>query len=104
MAAAVRASRAQRGFISVTRRCSHSSTALKPQYDAIVIGAGHNGLIASAYLQKGGLKTAVLERRHVLGGAAVSEEIVPGMMPGLPESPTDWPKIGFSEQSVIINN
>uniref|UniRef100_A0A8C2FPT3 Pyridine nucleotide-disulfide oxidoreductase domain-containing protein 2 n=1 Tax=Cyprinus carpio TaxID=7962 RepID=A0A8C2FPT3_CYPCA len=39
---------------------------------------GHNGLIASAYLQKGGLKTAVLERRHVLGGAAVSEEIIPG--------------------------
>uniref|UniRef100_A0A9J8B6U5 Pyridine nucleotide-disulfide oxidoreductase domain-containing protein 2 n=1 Tax=Cyprinus carpio carpio TaxID=630221 RepID=A0A9J8B6U5_CYPCA len=38
----------------------------------------HNGLIASAYLQKGGLKTAVLERRHVLGGAAVSEEIIPG--------------------------
>uniref|UniRef100_A0A8C1TTJ9 Pyridine nucleotide-disulfide oxidoreductase domain-containing protein 2 n=1 Tax=Cyprinus carpio TaxID=7962 RepID=A0A8C1TTJ9_CYPCA len=36
------------------------------------------GLIASAYLQKGGLKTAVLERRHVLGGAAVSEEIIPG--------------------------
>uniref|UniRef100_A0A673G5W6 Pyridine nucleotide-disulfide oxidoreductase domain-containing protein 2 n=1 Tax=Sinocyclocheilus rhinocerous TaxID=307959 RepID=A0A673G5W6_9TELE len=78
MAAAVRAGCAHRGFISVTRRGSHSSTALKPQYDAIVIGAGHNGLIASAYLQKGGLKTAVLERRHVLGGAAVSEEIIPG--------------------------
>uniref|UniRef100_A0A8C1QNP0 Pyridine nucleotide-disulphide oxidoreductase domain 2 n=1 Tax=Cyprinus carpio TaxID=7962 RepID=A0A8C1QNP0_CYPCA len=78
MAAAVRAGCAHKGFISVTRRGSHSSTALKPQYDAIVIGAGHNGLIASAYLQKGGLKTAVLERRHVLGGAAVSEEIIPG--------------------------
>ncbi|XP_051507311.1 pyridine nucleotide-disulfide oxidoreductase domain-containing protein 2 [Myxocyprinus asiaticus] len=77
MAAAVRAVRAHRGFISLTRRCSHS-TALKPQYDAVIIGAGHNGLIASAYLQKGGLKTAVLERRHVLGGAAVSEQIVPG--------------------------
>uniref|UniRef100_A0A673I1Y8 Pyridine nucleotide-disulfide oxidoreductase domain-containing protein 2-like n=1 Tax=Sinocyclocheilus rhinocerous TaxID=307959 RepID=A0A673I1Y8_9TELE len=47
-------------------------------YDAVIIGAGHNGLIASAYLQKGGLKTAVLERRHVLGGAAVSEELIPG--------------------------
>ncbi|KAK9964155.1 hypothetical protein ABG768_005353 [Culter alburnus] len=78
MAAAVRAGRAHRGFISGTRRGSHSRTALKPQYDAIIIGAGHNGLIASAYLQKGGLKTAVLERRHVLGGAAVSEEIIPG--------------------------
>ncbi|KAM9476416.1 pyridine nucleotide-disulfide oxidoreductase domain-containing protein 2 isoform 2-T2 [Clarias gariepinus] len=40
--------------------------------------SGHNGLIASAYLQKGGLKTAVLERRSVLGGAAVTEEIIPG--------------------------
>uniref|UniRef100_A0A673AJR1 Pyridine nucleotide-disulfide oxidoreductase domain-containing protein 2 n=1 Tax=Sphaeramia orbicularis TaxID=375764 RepID=A0A673AJR1_9TELE len=40
--------------------------------------AGHNGLVAATYLQKGGVKTAVLERRHVLGGAAVSEEIFPG--------------------------
>ncbi|XP_016148550.1 pyridine nucleotide-disulfide oxidoreductase domain-containing protein 2-like isoform X2 [Sinocyclocheilus grahami] len=77
MAAAVRAGLWHRGVISATRRGSHSSTALKPQYDAVIIGAGHNGLIASAYLQKGGLKTAVLERRHVLGGAAVSEEIIP---------------------------
>ncbi|MCI4376442.1 hypothetical protein PGIGA_G00188460 [Pangasianodon gigas] len=58
-------------------RSSHS-TALKSQYDALIIGGGHNGLIASAYLQKGGLKTAVLERRSVLGGAAVTEEIIPG--------------------------
>uniref|UniRef100_A0A803VAT0 Pyridine nucleotide-disulphide oxidoreductase domain 2 n=1 Tax=Ficedula albicollis TaxID=59894 RepID=A0A803VAT0_FICAL len=40
--------------------------------------AGHNGLVAAAYLQRAGLRTAVLERRHVLGGAAVTEEIVPG--------------------------
>uniref|UniRef100_A0A8C2DSQ5 Pyridine nucleotide-disulphide oxidoreductase domain 2 n=1 Tax=Cyprinus carpio TaxID=7962 RepID=A0A8C2DSQ5_CYPCA len=74
MAAAVRAGLWHRGVISVTRRGSHShsNTALKPQYDAIIIGA--------AYLQKGGLKTAVLERRHVLGGAAVSEEIIPGFL------------------------
>ncbi|XP_053477209.1 pyridine nucleotide-disulfide oxidoreductase domain-containing protein 2 isoform X1 [Ictalurus furcatus] len=58
-------------------RSSHS-IALKSQYDALIIGGGHNGLIASAYLQKGGLKTAVLERRSVLGGAAVTEEIIPG--------------------------
>lgn len=57
-------------------RSSH--TGLKSQYDALVIGGGHNGLVAAAYLQKGGLRTAVLERRHVLGGAAVSEEIIPG--------------------------
>uniref|UniRef100_A0A671QSE1 Pyridine nucleotide-disulfide oxidoreductase domain-containing protein 2 n=1 Tax=Sinocyclocheilus anshuiensis TaxID=1608454 RepID=A0A671QSE1_9TELE len=78
MAAAVRAGCAHRGFISVTRRGSHSSTALKPQYDVIVIGAGRLQTFIHAYLQKGGLKTAVLERRHVLGGAAVSEEIIPG--------------------------
>ncbi|XP_053245500.1 pyridine nucleotide-disulfide oxidoreductase domain-containing protein 2 isoform X5 [Podarcis raffonei] len=40
--------------------------------------ARHNGLVAAAYLQKGGLKTAVLERRHLVGGATVTEEIIPG--------------------------
>src|SRR5215217_4060091 len=47
-------------------------------YDVIVIGGGHNGLTAAAYLAKAGKKTLVLERRHVLGGAAVTEEIYPG--------------------------
>ena len=47
-------------------------------YDAIVIGAGHNGLTAAAYLAKAGKKVLVLERRHVLGGAAVTEELYPG--------------------------
>ncbi|XP_055894258.1 pyridine nucleotide-disulfide oxidoreductase domain-containing protein 2-like [Biomphalaria glabrata] len=51
---------------------------IKSEYDAIVIGAGHNGLVAAAYLQKSGLKVCVLERRHVIGGAAVTEEIIPG--------------------------
>ncbi|XP_022111005.1 pyridine nucleotide-disulfide oxidoreductase domain-containing protein 2-like [Acanthaster planci] len=51
---------------------------LTQEYDAVVVGAGHNGLTAAAYLQKAGLKTLVLERRHVIGGAAVTEEIVPG--------------------------
>ena len=48
------------------------------QYDAIIIGAGHNGLTTAAYLAKAGKKVLVLERRHVLGGAAVTEEIYPG--------------------------
>jgi phytoene dehydrogenase-like protein len=48
------------------------------KYDAIVIGAGHNGLTAAAYLARAGRKVLVLERRHVIGGAAVTEEIFPG--------------------------
>ena len=47
-------------------------------YDAIVIGAGHNGLVNGAYLAKGGLKTLILERRHLVGGAAITEELRPG--------------------------
>ena len=48
------------------------------RYDAIVVGGGHNGLIAAAYLARGGKKTLVLERRPILGGAAVTEEVFPG--------------------------
>jgi phytoene dehydrogenase-like protein len=48
------------------------------RYDAIVIGGGHNGLVHAAYLARAGKKTLVLERRHVLGGAAVTEEVFPG--------------------------
>ncbi len=48
------------------------------RYDAVIIGGGHNGLISAAYLARAGLHPLVLERRHVLGGAAVTEEIVPG--------------------------
>jgi len=48
------------------------------QYDAIVIGAGHNGLTTATYLAMGGLKVCVLEQRPVVGGAAISEEFHPG--------------------------
>jgi phytoene dehydrogenase-like protein len=49
-------------------------------YDVVVIGGGHNGLVNAAYLAKAGKKVLVVERRHVLGGAAVTEEIVPGFL------------------------
>src|SRR5918911_280538 len=48
------------------------------KYDCIVIGGGHNGLVNAAYLARAGRRTLVLERRHVLGGAAVTEEVFPG--------------------------
>ena len=54
-----------------------SSTTAR-RYDAIIIGAGHNGLVCANYLARSGLKVLVLERRKVLGGAAVTEEIAPG--------------------------
>jgi len=50
----------------------------KKRYDAIIIGGGHNGLTCAAYLARAGRSVLVLERRHVLGGAAVSEELHPG--------------------------
>jgi phytoene dehydrogenase-like protein len=47
-------------------------------YDAIVVGGGHNGLVNGAYLAKAGLRTLILERRHLVGGAAITEELHPG--------------------------
>jgi phytoene dehydrogenase-like protein len=48
------------------------------QYDAIVIGAGHNGLVTACYLARAGQRVLALERRHVVGGACVTEETFPG--------------------------
>ena len=53
------------------------------RYDAIVIGGGHNGLTAAAYLAKGGLRTLVLESRPVVGGAAVTQELGGARVPSL---------------------
>src|SRR5919204_6926491 len=48
------------------------------QYDAIVIGGGHNGLVTAAYLAHAGWRVLVLERRGVVGGACVTEQVFPG--------------------------
>src|ERR1700674_3634647 len=55
-----------------------ASNRSKSKYDVVVIGAGHNRLVNAAYLAKAGKKVLVLERRHVVGGAAVTEEVFPG--------------------------
>ena len=47
-------------------------------YDAIIIGGGHNGLTCAFYLARAGMRVRVLERRHIVGGAAVTEEFHPG--------------------------
>ncbi len=50
----------------------------KKKWDAVIVGGGHNGLVTACYLARAGLKVLVLERRHVLGGACVTEEVWPG--------------------------
>ncbi len=51
---------------------------MKPHYDAIIIGAGHNGLVAGGYLAKNGLSTIIFERSERIGGACITREIIPG--------------------------
>ena len=58
-------------------RRQFSNTAAK-KYDAIIVGGGHNGLVCANYLAREDMKVLVLERRHLVGGAAVSEEVYPG--------------------------
>lgn len=55
-----------------------SSSSANPIYDAVIIGAGHNGLTAAAYLARAGYSTLVVERRDIVGGCCVTEQIAPG--------------------------
>ncbi|MFP6737965.1 MAG: FAD-dependent oxidoreductase, partial [Planctomycetota bacterium] len=48
------------------------------KYDVVIIGAGHNGLVAACYLAKAGRKVLVLESRELVGGCAITEEVIPG--------------------------
>lgn len=57
---------------------SVSTASPADRYDAIIVGGGHNGLVTANYLQKAGLKTLVCERRYIVGGACVTEEVFPG--------------------------
>ena len=57
---------------------AHDTVAPVTAFEAIIVGGGHNGLTCAAYLARAGLDVCVLERRHVLGGACVTEEVWPG--------------------------
>src|SRR6266403_257670 len=57
---------------------SEGEITMTTMYDAIIIGAGHNGLVTACYLARAGWKVLVLERRYVVGGACVTEEAFPG--------------------------
>ncbi|HEY2414982.1 MAG TPA: NAD(P)/FAD-dependent oxidoreductase [Pirellulaceae bacterium] len=62
---------------------------MNKRFDCLIIGGGHNGLVAAAYLAKAGKKVCVLERRHVLGGCSVTEEL--------------WPRFKISVASYVIS-
>ena len=71
-------------------------------YDVIIIGAGHNGLTASAYLARAGKKVLVLERRGIVGGCAVTEEVDPELAPGCRVSTASY--IASMLRPTIIND
>ena len=65
---------------------NNSTGMTSTHYDVVVIGGGHNGLTCGAYLAKADKHTLVLESRHVIGSAAVTEEFTPGFSDGIIDS------------------
>jgi len=63
---------------SIDFACCECDLRVMDGFDSIVVGGGHNGLVCACYMAKAGLKTAVIERRPIVGGAVCTEEIVPG--------------------------
>ncbi|MEH6607956.1 MAG: NAD(P)/FAD-dependent oxidoreductase [Halioglobus sp.] len=86
---------------------------MNTKFDAIVIGGGHNGLTTANYLAMGGMRVCVLEKRHVVGGAAVSEEFHPGYRNSLasyvvsllrPEVVSDLELERYGYQPILLQN
>ena len=68
----------QPGAAAGETKVTLSQKAMHSDYDVILVGAGHNGLVAAAYLAKAGRKVLALERKEIVGGTAVTEELIPG--------------------------
>src|SRR5947207_4777588 len=66
----------------------------REEYDVVIVGAGHNGLVTAAYLAKGGLRTLVLERRDRVGGPLASEEFVADLVGSLRADVVDYLRLG----------
>src|SRR5687767_2598160 len=72
------AARRKAGAVQPGREGILSMPKFDPKFDAVIIGAGHNGMVCATYLAKAGLKVAALERRGLVGGPVVTEEVWPG--------------------------
>src|SRR4029453_16170221 len=67
-----------KSILAQTDQAAGTMQAMSRSFDVVIAGAGHNGLVAGAYLAKAGKKVLVLERRELVGGCAVTEELWPG--------------------------